>query len=132
MDQRVHRIARDDASLDVSIALVAAAAIILLRTVVLLGLLFGDAAIDWWLLAEVLVQLALAIAFTYGLFLRRTWGAVGLLVVWGLGYFYSWYALGRVLPPLGIIGAGIWYGLYRGLRGVRVLARYAAQEVPAA
>ena len=122
MDLRVRKIAIDAAEWDICIGWGTGAVIVVLRALALLGVLSSDSPMHWVLFAEVAVQLTLAAVFTYGLYRRHRWAAIGLLVVWGVGYFYSWYVLGRVLPPLGVIGLLVWYGLYRGIRGANFLA----------
>ncbi len=126
MDLRVRKLAIDAAEWDVLIGWGTGVAIVVLRSLALLGVLSSESPTDWVVFAEVAVQLVLAAVFTYGVYRRHRWAAIGLLVIWGVGYFYSWYMLGRVLPPLGLIGLLIWYGLYRGLRGASFLARQQA------
>ena len=132
MDQRAKREALAEASLDVHMGLLAGGGIVVLRALALAALLSGDGPADWSVVVQVLVQLVLAAVFSYGLYRRQLWAAVGLLVVWGVGFFYSWIAMGRMVPPLGLIGILIWYGLYRGFRGVRLLAAHAKTPVAAA
>ena len=127
MDQRSHKLAIDAAEWDVVIGWSAGIAVVALRAFALLTTIFSSALVDRGILAQIAVQLVLAAIFTYFVYRRRVWAAIALLVVWGVPYFYSWYAVGRMLPPLGIIGILVWYGLYRGLRGVRALA--GVQEV---
>lgn len=131
MDLRVRKIAIDAAEWDIRIGWGTGAAIVVLRALALLGVFSSKAPTDWVLFAEVVVQLVLAAVFTYGVYRRLRWAAIGLLVIWGLGYFYSWYVLGRVLPPLGLIGLLVWYGLYRGVRGASFLARQQAAATDA-
>ena len=131
MDQRAHKFVIDAAETDLRIGWGTGAVIVLLRAVVLAGFLAADAPVDLAALAWVVVQLVLAAAFTFGLYRGHAWAAVGLLVAWGVGYVYSWDALGRLLPPLGLIGVLVWYGLYRGRRGARALAAQRAAVAPA-
>ena len=126
MDQRAHKVVIDAAEFDVTIGWSTGVGIVLLRCLVLSGFFFSPAPLDLWLLTQVGLQLTLAAWFTYAVYRRRSWGAIGLLVVWGIGFFYSWYAIGRVIPPLGLLGFLVWYGLYRGARGTRVLAKQTA------
>jgi hypothetical protein len=120
MDQRAHRLARDAAEWDVVIGWSTGIGIVIIRLIFLGALIVGGLIVPW-IVVQVAVQLLLAAALTYGIYRRNQWAAVGLLIVWGIPYFSSWYASGRVLPPLGIIGILVWYGLYRGYRGVRAL-----------
>ena len=96
-------------------------ALTLLRTVLLIGFL-NSSARDWSLFVQLAFQLLLSAAFTAGAYRRQVWAAIGLLVIWGIGYLYSWAVSGRLIPPLALIGILVWYGLYRGLRGTRKLA----------
>jgi len=128
MNQRALRFAIDSAERDVRVGWGTGAGIVALRAVALIAFLAGETAVGWPVLAQVLVQLVLAAAFTYGVYRRHIWAAIGLLIVWGLGYFYSWHALGRLLPPLGVFGLLVWYGLYRGIRGVRSSRALSAQQ----
>ena len=121
MDQRAHKLVLDAAEWDVKIGWGTGAALTLLRGVMLIGFL-NSSPRDWSFFVQIAVQLLLSGAFTVGVYRRRTWAAIGLLVIWGIGYFYSWVASGRLIPPLALIGILIWYGLYRGLRGTRRLA----------
>src|SRR5262245_56859938 len=118
MDQRTtppRKLDIGDAETDVMIGSCTGLAIVILRVVVLLGILNGGSPIDWWVVSLVVVETALAGIFTFGVYRDRPWGAAGLLIIWCMGYFFSWYALGRVIPPLGIIGILVWVGLYRGM-----------------
>ena len=96
-------------------------ALTLLRAALFIGFINSPPR-DWSLFTQIAAQLLLTVAFTVGVYRRRTWAAIGLLVVWAIGYFYSWAMSGRRIPPLALIGILIWYGLYRGLRGTRKLA----------
>ena len=131
MDLRARKAEVDRAERDIQIGWGTGIGIVLLRAMVLIGFFVGETPLELGLLAQLGAQLLLAAAFAYGVYRRHAWAAVGLLLLWGLGYFYSWYMLGRVLPPLGIIGVLVWYGLYRGLRGVRALAALQAGGAPA-
>jgi hypothetical protein len=121
MDQRVQKLMLDAAEWDVKIGWGTGIGLTLLRTTLLIGFI-NSSPRDWSLFTQIAVQLLLTVAFTVGVYRRSTWAAIGLLVVWGIGYFYSWAASGRPIPPLALIGILIWYGLYRGLRGTRKLA----------
>jgi len=121
MDQRAHKLILDATEWDVKIGWGTGTALTLLRAVLLIGLV-NSSPRDWSLFIQIAVQLLFTGAFTVGVYRRQTWAAIGLLVVWGIGYFYSWAVSGRLIPPLALIGILIWYGLYRGLRGTRKLA----------
>jgi hypothetical protein len=121
VDPRAHKLMLDAAEWDVQIGWGTGTALTLLRAVLLIGFLTSSPR-DWSLFVQIAVQLLLSGAFTVGVYRRHGWAATGLLVTWGIGYFYSWAMSGRLIPPLALIGILIWYGLYRGLRGTRKLA----------
>lgn len=124
MDQRARRLSIDAAEWDLRIGWLTGAGISALRGFAVSAMLLGSAPLDAPLLAQLVVQLLLALLFTFGVYRGRVSAAVGLMVLWGVGYVYGWYAMGRLLPPLGLVGIAIWYGLYRGLRGARALAAH--------
>jgi len=80
---------------------------------------------------QVILEMALFGLFTYGLYHRKMWGAIGLLATWGILHFMNWYFRHSILPPLGIIGFVAWYGLYCGLRGVRQVKGWRETPTPA-
>jgi hypothetical protein len=123
MNLRTEKAAVDAAEMNVLFGLIAAAAIASLRALALYDILVAAGPIDLFLLVQHAVAFVLVLALAYGVYHHWPAAAIGLLVVWGLGYFHSWYLLGRLLPPLGVIGLLIWFGLYRGLRGTHFLAR---------
>ena len=77
---------------------------------------------------QLLIQVLLAAGFTFGVYRRSALAAIALAVLYGLGYFYSWFLSERLMPPLALIGILIWYGLYRGIRGTRALATIGKTE----
>jgi hypothetical protein len=126
MSRGMQRIVAQPAERDLRIGLGAAIFLAILRAFVLIASLGSDAPGSGVVAAQMTIELLAVAGCSYALFRRKIWGAIGLLVVWGVGYFYSWYAQPRLLPPLGIIGILVWYGLYRGLRGARALGKHAA------
>jgi hypothetical protein len=122
MDLRTRKIALDVAEWDVTIGWSTGVFLTLLRAVAFIGFVLAAAPKDWILGIQILVQLLLVAAFTFGVYRRHSWAAIALAVLYGIGYFYSWALSGRILPPLVLIGVLIWYGLYRGIRGTRALA----------
>jgi hypothetical protein len=132
MNPREHRARVDAAEWDVVIGWSTGIAVVALRAFVLVGIAVSDATVPGILVAQVIVQVVLAAALAYGTYRRHRGAAIGQLVLWGLNYAYSWYALGRLLPPLGIIGLLVCYGLYRGVRGTQALTERQADAAPAA
>jgi hypothetical protein len=120
-DQRARKLVFDAAEWDVKIGWGTGVFLTLLRVVAFIGFVLADAPKDWFFGAQILVQLLLAAAFTFGVYRRHSWAAIALAVLYGVAYFYSWVLSGRILPPLVLIGVLIWYGLYRGIRGTRAL-----------
>ena len=120
MDERVAKAALDAAEWDIVLGVTAGAFLSLLRVIACINLFAGDGPRDWFFAAQLLVQTVLAMVCTVGVWRRRPVAAIALAVLYGLGYFFSWIASGRFMPPLALIGVLVWYGLYRGIRGTRL------------
>lgn len=112
----------DAAQRDVTIGWLTGAFLTLLRAVALVGFIVATGSRDWLLGGQLAVQVVLAALFSLGVRQRRPSAAIALAVLYGLGYFYSWWLSGRLLPPLALIGVLLWYGLYSGIRGTRAFA----------
>jgi hypothetical protein len=123
MSLRIERIAADAAEMDVLYGIIAGVSVAILRALGIVGVLAADGPTLYPLLVENVIVFALVVLFTYGVYRQRSSAAIALAVLFAIIYFYSWYLLQKAIPPLGLIGLLIWYGLYRGIRGTRFLTR---------
>jgi hypothetical protein len=49
---------------------------------------------------------------------RRRSAGVALFLIWLLGFLYSWYASGAILPPFALFSLLIGFGLFLGIQAV--------------
>src|SRR5687767_8553783 len=123
MKLRLAQLAEDVARRDVTIGWITGAGITAIRALTLFAALQAPLPVDWLLLLQVAAQFVLAGVFSYFIYRRHVWASIALSALWALGYFSSWFVSGRIVPPLGLIGLLVWYGLYRAVRGTRALAK---------
>ncbi len=131
MTSGIARLAADAADRDIMIGWCTGIILTLLRALAVLGIAISPEPVDAFLAAQVVVQAVLAGALTYGVYRQSVSAAVGLFALWAIGFLYSWAVSARLLPPLGILGILLGYGVYRGIRGTRARQRLLASTRPA-
>ena len=132
MDLRAQRTVADSANWQVTIAWTTGIIVALVRAFALATVVLEDAPIGTVVLVWLTIEVVLTAALTYGIYRRSLAAAIGLFVLWAVGFVSAWVVNGRVLPPLGLIGVLFGIGLALGVRGTLTLRELRESGAPAA